>query len=290
MTSDLAPIEGLRSLAPHYDALICDVWGVVHNGVHAYQEACGALSRFREERGPVLMLSNAPRPAPFIAAQFKTLGVPDGTCDSILTSGDATRADLERRAGEKPGLRLWHLGPPRDRPVLDGLQIEPASLEDAEIILCTGLFDDETETPAGYHERLKDCARRKLPFICANPDIVVERGPRLIYCAGALARDYAAMGGEVTYWGKPHLAVYEMARARLAALAGRPVPDSRLLCIGDGLKTDIKGANAAGLDALLILEGVHAADLAGGHDQKLIAAALAREHVTAKAFMRRLVW
>ncbi|NWH07548.1 MAG: TIGR01459 family HAD-type hydrolase [Alphaproteobacteria bacterium] len=290
MTSHLISIDGLGILAPRYDALICDVWGVVHNGVRAYAEACAALARFRSERGPVLMLSNAPRPAPSVAAQFKTLGVPDGTCDAILTSGDATRADLEHRASERPGLRLWHLGPPRDRPVLDGLAIASVGMDEAEAILCTGLFDDETETPADYHARLKDCAGRKLPFICANPDILVERGPRLIYCAGALARDYAAMGGEVTYWGKPHLPVYGMALARLAALAGRQIASSRILCIGDGLKTDIKGANAAGLDALLILEGVHAGDLGGGHDPVLIEAALAREHATARAYMPRLRW
>ena len=271
-------LSGLREIASDYDALVCDVWGVLHDGQAARQEAVDALRQFRETRGRVVLLSNAPRPKRDVEAMFKRLGVALDCYDEIVTSGIATRADLETR---KPS-RMFHLGPERDRGIFEGLGIELTDIGEAEIVLNSGLFDDDVETPADYEERLAQMKERGLLMLCANPDWVVQRGGKLIHCAGALANEYEKIGGEVVYYGKPMTAIYEFVRA--AAPGAK-----RMLAIGDGLHTDVKGANATGIDALFIADGIHGEEIGAvtpGHMAELFAKA----GVHACAAMRALVW
>jgi HAD superfamily hydrolase (TIGR01459 family) len=274
-------LTGLSEIASEYDALVCDIWGVLHNGTTANSPACAALTRFRAARGPVILLSNAPRPARDVEEMFNRFGVPLDCYDAIVTSGVATRIDLEDRARGKR-LRMFHLGPDRDRGIFEGLNIEPAGIESADIVLNSGLFDDDVETPEDYKDRLAQMRARGLTMICANPDWLVQRGGKLIYCAGALANAYEKIGGTVIYYGKPKRAIYDLVRAR--------APGARnMLAIGDGLHTDIKGANEAGIDALFIADGVHGEDIAEVTPEA-IGALLAKEGIRACAAMRALVW
>src|ERR1051326_2325417 len=231
-------ITGLSEIAAGYDAAICDVWGVLHNGKQAYLGAADAMRRFRAERGPVVLLSNAPRLADGVEWLFDRVGLPKDFYDGIVTSGSAARADLLRHTEGKPALPLFCLGPSRDNPLFQGLNVKLVAADEADVVLCTGLFDDETETPDDYRGMLQQFRARSLPFLCANPDIIVQRGDKLIYCAGAIARLYESMGGEVVYYGKPYPAVFERAVAALRAKA----PAKRPLVIGDGIETDILGA------------------------------------------------
>ena len=288
-SSHLAPpaiLRGLGDVAGRYDGLLCDVWGVVHDGVHAHDGAVDALRRFRTRFGPVVLLSNAPRPAEDVEKQFVRLRVPADCYDSILTSGMLARDDIARRSQGRE-LPLLHIGPPRDRGIIAGLPVICVEADKAEIVLCTGLFDDDTEAPEDYRATLTDLGNRGLVLLCANPDIVVQRGGTLVYCAGALARLYAELGGEVIYFGKPHAPVYAAALAHLRAAAGRDT--QRVLVLGDALETDIRGANGAGLDTVFIADGVHGEDI-----PELTPTALARffaeADVTAVGAMRRLVW
>jgi len=247
------PIAGLSAIADRYDVLLCDVWGVIHNGVASFPAACEALVRFGETRGPVVLISNAPRPASAVHAQLRQLGVPDAAWSGFVTSGDATRALLSARA---PG-PVFRIGPERDAPLYDGLDLAFADLEGANVISCAGLFDDESETAEDYRAMLTRGVERGLTFICANPDRVVHRGSRLIPCAGALADIYAELGGEVLMAGKPYGPTYDLAMAEAARLAARPVERARVLCVGDGIPTDIAGANGQGLDCLFVTGGIH---------------------------------
>ena len=271
-------ISGLAELAPDYDALICDIWGVVHDGRAHHPEAAAALKRFRQTRGPVVLLTNAPRTAESVAAQFEVLGVPYDCYDAIITSGGAARADLERRGPTS----LYYIGPERDASLLLGLAVTRTGIAGADVALCTGLVDDLTEVPSQYSAILAEMKAKGLAMICANPDLKVHRGTQLCWCAGALARDYEAMEGEVIYYGKPRLPIYEIARA---ACGGA----KRILAIGDGLVTDIRGANAAGLDVLFIADGIHGEEIepyTPNHLSHLFAA----EGVHALAATRTLKW
>jgi HAD superfamily hydrolase (TIGR01459 family) len=289
-------LSQFRTLAREHDALICDVWGVLHNGRTAYLEAADALREFRHSQGPVILLTNAPRPVADLEEIFEKIGVPLDCYDAIVTSGVAARDDLARRAYGR-ALKILHLGPERDRGVFAGLRVEHDAVETraaavkavrkAEIVLNTGLYDDNTETPEDYRGLLQAMKAKNLIMLCANPDIVVERGDKLIWCAGALARDYEKLGGDVVYFGKPHKPIYDTVLARAARIAGRPI--ARPLAIGDGADTDIKGANAMGIDALFIAQGVHAAQL-GDLTADGLAQFFAVPGVHAKAAMRTLVW
>lgn len=258
-TGPLEPIPILDSIAveaPQRDLWLTDIWGVIHNGVAPFTSACDACTQFRLAGGTVLLLSNAPRPAESVAAQLDRIGVPRFAWDAILSSGDAARSLLLPFAG-KP---VFHLGPERDLPLFDGLDVRLSSVADADAVCCTGLFDDEIETPDDYADVLASFAARKLPMVCANPDLTVARGDRLIYCAGAVAAAYASLGGNVSYAGKPHGPIYDMAFALVEKLRGAPVSRARTLAIGDGIGTDIKGAAAAGIDSVFVASAVHAAD------------------------------
>jgi HAD superfamily hydrolase (TIGR01459 family) len=289
-------ISNFRDLARDHDALICDVWGVLHNGHVPYLEAADALRRFKQDHGPVILLTNAPRPVGDLEIIFNKIGVPLDCYSAIMTSGVAARDDLARRAYGRT-LKMLHLGPERDRGVFAGLRVEYDAVETraaavkavgkAEIVLNTGLYDDDTETPEDYAPLLARMKAKKLTMLCANPDIVVGRGEKLIWCAGALARDYEALGGDVVYFGKPHRPIYETVMALAAKLAGKKI--TRPLAIGDGADTDIKGANVMGIDALFIAQGIHAAQL-GDITAEGIAQFFATPGVHAKAAMRTLVW
>ena len=282
---------GLHTLAPHYDALVCDVWGVIHNGREAYPGVVECLRAFRGQ-GLVLLLSNAPRPSAPIRAQLASLGVPADAYDGIVTSGDLTRRLLAEKS-ERTTFMLHHLGPDRDLPLFEGLDVARVAIDEAAAIVCTGPFDDTKEGPDDYRDYWAPALARQLPFYCANPDLVVQRGDQLIYCAGALAKEYEARGGDVLYLGKPHLPVYDFVAERLAELAARPIPREKWLAIGDGLKTDIAGASRAGIDALLITGGIHEselADAASNPDPAKIEAVFASQSLKAVAAMRRLVW
>ncbi len=255
-TDTANPIPILPSVAPlakSYEAWLTDIWGVVHNGVAAITQACTTLIRYREQGGIVVLISNSPRPSGPVREQMAALGVPSDVYDDTVTSGDVTRSLLQDMAQKK----FFHLGPERDRSLFDGLPLTFVSPEDAEIVVLTGLRDDETETAEDYRKELETFRARHVPLICANPDIFVERGNRLVPCAGALAQLYETLGGQVIYAGKPHRPIYELALARIAKHAGLPLPRDRILAIGDGVKTDMAGACAMELDALFIASGVH---------------------------------
>ncbi len=280
-------VSGLSELADDYDALICDIWGVVHDGHAPFPAAAEALARFRADRGPVVLLTNAPRTAESVVAQFDAIGVPSDCYDAIVTSGGAARQDLAARIAQDGPLPLYYIGPERDAAVFAGLDVVRAGIGQAKLALCTGLVDDLTETPEQYADILAAMAKQNLPMICANPDLKVHRGPKLCWCAGALARDYEKIGGTVIYYGKPRLPIYEVARAAVSSVGDGGA--RRILAIGDGLVTDIKGANAAGLDVLFIADGVHGEDVepyTGAHLENLFAS----EGVTALAATRTLKW
>jgi HAD superfamily hydrolase (TIGR01459 family) len=279
---------GLSALTDRYDVLLCDVWGVIHNGRDAFPAACEALARFRAQGGEVLLISNAPRPNAGVVEQLDRLGVPREAYSRVVTSGDATRELLAARA---PG-PAWKLGPDRDDPLYDGLGLAFSELAEAAFISCTGPFDDEAETPEDYRERFTAAAARGLPMICANPDIVVQRGDKLIYCGGALAQLYEALDGPVLMAGKPHALIYHRALAEGTRLKGREIDRARVLCVGDGPRTDLRGANAQGLDALFIAAGIHGQEiLAKGHlDTAMMAHVFETEGVTATWAMAELVW
>ncbi|HVW73821.1 MAG TPA: TIGR01459 family HAD-type hydrolase [Rhizomicrobium sp.] len=251
-------ISGLSEIAADHDALICDVWGVVHDGARHHPAAAEALYRFKEKHGPVVLLTNAPRVPAEVQIQCTAYGLPPDCYDAIVSSGGAARDELARRSANAT-LPLYYIGPDRDLPMIAGLDIARAPIEEAQVALAIGLRDDMTETPDDYADELKAMRARGLVMICANPDLVVHRGERLVYCAGSLAQAYEALGGEVLYYGKPHRPIYDSALAALALAAkavGRQNPE-RPLAVGDGLLTDIKGANGAGLEALFIADGVH---------------------------------
>jgi HAD superfamily hydrolase (TIGR01459 family) len=245
-------IASLDEIAERYDALLCDVWGVVHNGKQAFAPACAALQRFRAQGKHVVLLTNIPKPRGPIPGQLDRLGVPRGAWDVIVTSGDAIRAELAARA---PG-PMYKIGPEYDRVLWEGLGLVESALEEARFIGISGLNNDD-ETPEDYAHILRSARARDLELLSANPDIVVRFGDKLIWCAGAIARDYAAMGGHVVMAGKPYTPIYELAYRELEALTGRRPHKHALLAIGDGVGTDIAGANAQGLDSLFIASGMH---------------------------------
>ena len=288
-------LDGLGEIAADYDILLCDVWGVIHNGRENFPEACAALTRFNQQGGPngdkhVVLISNSPRPSSDVVAQLDRLGVPRDSWKAFVTSGDATRAELAKRA---PG-PAWVIGPDRDWPLYEGLGLESAhGAADAAFISVTGPVDDETETPEDYRERLAGGVARDLELICANPDRVVQRGDRLIYCGGSLADLYESLGGRVTMAGKPFGPIYDLALHEGERLLGRPVNRARVLCIGDGVVTDVLGANRQALDCLFIAQGIHG-DAARGPDGRLdparAADLLKAETTWARYAMLDLAW
>jgi len=281
-------IPHFLTLAPDYDVLLCDVWGVVHNGLTAFPHACDALMRARARGAAVVLITNAPRPSAVVARQLEKLHVPREVYDAVVSSGDVTRAVIEAR----PGQSVFHLGPERDHSIFSGLNVRFAPLDGADYVVCSGLDNDDVETPDDYRARLEAMLKRKLFMVCGNPDVVVERGPQLVYCAGALADLYATMGGEVLYAGKPYRPIYDMALTKAEAAAGRKVPARRVLAVGDSVRTDLKGARAIGVDFLFVTSGIHAEELGGRErpDRKALSATFTAAGEMPKAVMRELTW
>jgi HAD superfamily hydrolase (TIGR01459 family) len=252
-------IAGLSEISDGYDVILCDIWGVLHNGVASFTQASDALVSFRRRGGAVVLISNAPRPSPPIARQVLRLGVSPDAFDAIVTSGDVTIGLMEQQAGD----RVLHIGPERDVTLLDavaeasGARPKLVSLEDAQYALCTGLRNDEVEALDDYEPELQAMAARDMTMICANPDLVIHRGDTLIYCAGALARRYEELGGSVVYAGKPYTPIYHRASTLAEHIRGGPIAKPRVLAIGDGMRTDIIGASRAGLDVLFVTGGIH---------------------------------
>jgi HAD superfamily hydrolase (TIGR01459 family) len=282
-------IEQFAPLARAYDVLLCDVWGVIHNGVIAFPEACDALTRFRAGGGTVILITNAPRASDSVQRILDRLHIQSDAYDAIVSSGDVTRGIVTARLPQS----VFHLGPPRDASIFTGLDVSFAPAESADYVVCSGLFDDIHETPENYRDLLAAMRSRSLFMVCANPDIVVERGDELVYCAGALADAYAALGGEVLYCGKPYAPIYEAALARAAHVrGGRPPARSRVLAIGDSVRTDLKGAAAFGLDCLFIISGIHADDFAArdATTSSGLGTMFQAAGASPKAIMQRLAW
>ena len=282
--------SGLSQIASDYDAILCDVWGVIHNGQDAFPAACDALVRFRSEVGPVVLISNAPRPSEALHGQIAGVGVPAEAWSAFVTSGDATRVLLADRA---PG-PAWAVGPERDSTLYDGLGLDFVDApKDAAFISCTGPFDDEADLPEDYRERFIVARAHDLEMICANPDRMVQRGDRLVYCAGALAEVYEKLGGRTVMAGKPHAPIYHRAMAEVEIQLKRKPDPRRVLCIGDGVTTDVRGAERQGLDCLFLWGGVHAADLNGQSEAAgaALAAQFLADHATSARYaMPELVW
>ena len=283
-----ALISGLSAVADRYDVLLSDVWGVIHNGRESFPAACEALARWRAERGPVILISNSPRPSSAVHDQLDQLGVPRAAWSAFVSSGYATRILLSGRA---PG-PAWAIGPDRDAPLYEGLDLTFAGPDDAAFVSCTGPVDDEVEGPDDYEERFRATIARGLPMICANPDIVVQRGDRLIYCGGALAQRYAELGGEVVMAGKPYAPIYDLCLGEAQVLLGKPLDRSRVLCIGDAVATDAKGANDQGLDVLFVASGIHGAETIGpdGVDAGAVESLLAKDGARATYAIADLAW
>lgn len=289
-------LDGLRAVASDYDLLLCDVWGVVHDGRRAFAQAGDALTRFRTGGGTVVLLTNAPRPHGPVVTQLDHLGVPRSAYDEIVTSGDATVALIEARGAEP----LFHIGPPRDRALFDEVRRKTgqapvlASLEDASCVVCTGLVDDSTETPDHYADLLAAMRARDLEMICANPDVVVHVGDKLLFCGGALAERYESLGGVVLYAGKPHPPIYQVALRAAEKKRGHPIATSRVLAVGDGLRTDIAGARGQGLDCLFVTSGIHRHETTRDGSEEIdphsLEALLRMSDQAPKAAISRLTW
>ena len=251
-----ARIAPLSELLDRYDGLLCDIWGVLHNGDAAFSDAVDALCRARAFGRFVILITNAPRLPKDIYPQLARLGVPPESFDSIITSGDVTAQLIAKQ----PDAPLFHFGPERDNSILEGLTNPIVDHSDAKLCLLTGPLDDTIETTDIYHDLLEQMHENAVEMICANPDLVVRSGNRMVICAGSIAQRYAHLGGKVSFAGKPEPAIYEEALRRAASLTGRDIPKSRLLAIGDGLATDIKGAADNGFDAYFIVGGIHASE------------------------------
>ena len=283
--TELRFVERLRDVVAEVDVVLSDIWGVVHNGLESFPEACAALHTYRQRGGTVILITNAPRPADSVQRQLRKLGVADETYDAIVSSGDLTRNFV----ADHPGKKMFWIGPDRDSSIHRGLDAVMAPLEQADYIVCTGLFDDETESAEDYRAMMLQAREHKLPLICANPDIVVERGDRLIYCAGAIAELYRELGGEAIFYGKPHRPIYERAMALAAERRGQPTSLDRVLAIGDSVRTDLTGALGFGIDCLFLTRGIHSEEFEG-IDQLDPASVKELFGHPPRALMRELKW
>lgn len=275
----------LSDIAEHYDAILCDVWGVIRDGRSLIAPALEALQRFRAQGGTVLLLSNSPQRAASLDTFLTRMGAPEDAWDGVVSSGEATFALLSARA---PG-PAYKIGAVWDDPLYEGTGLEFAPLEKAAFISCTGLENYPDDHPDRYEDVLREAQLRRLPMICANPDIIVQHEGKLAYCAGALAQRFEQMGGEVILAGKPHPAIYDLAYSRIEALRG-PTDKARILAIGDGPGTDIAGAMREDLDALFIADGVVAHQMADGFSEQAALDLLAAEQRSARYAAPALVW
>lgn len=249
--------RNLRDVIDGVDVILSDIWGVVHNGLEAWPDACAALTKFRQRGGKVVLITNAPRPAPSVQRMLRRLHVADDVYDAIVSSGDLTRGYIEEHRTQK----VFHIGPERDHSLFEGFGVTFGDVESADYIVCSGLFDDDTETAEDYRATLTRARERDLFLVCANPDIVVERGEKLIYCAGALAELYASLGGKVLFAGKPHPPIYQRALELASKAGATSIEPKHVLAIGDSVRTDLEGANGEGFRCVFVTSGIHAGEL-----------------------------
>jgi HAD superfamily hydrolase (TIGR01459 family) len=259
-TADHTPppiLESAGDLLARYDVLFSDVWGVVHDGFRAYETACDALLKFRERGGTVILVSNAPVPEHRVASMLDMRKVPRDAWDAIVSSGAIALGHLVEKGYE----RVHYIGPhDRDASFFEKSAASPVAIEHAEAIVCTGLNDDRTETAESYRALLETARTRDLPFVCANPDLVVDVGGQHYPCAGALADLYERLGGPVVWAGKPHELAYDTAHEAARGMRESDVARERILVIGDAVRTDLAGAERAKLDALFVTGGIHRDD------------------------------
>jgi HAD superfamily hydrolase (TIGR01459 family) len=281
-------LDRLSDIAADYDAILCDVWGVIHDGRRAFGAACEALKKFREERGPVILVTNAPVPRERVTRLAFRIGVPSDCFDDVATSGEATRHELEAHA---PG-PVYAIGLNEDRSVYEGLPLVFTDDPDqARIVSCTSLREFPNGHPETYREELTRLAQRGLPMVCANPDLQFRHGDQLIWSAGALAQIYESLGGSVVRPGKPDRPIYELAFEKLEQITGDPVAHDRTLAIGDGPATDMRGAMNQGMHSLFIGGGIHGHKLTSPEDFLEDAVRLLDEdRVTAQYAMPELAW
>lgn len=277
-------LSSIASLAPATDVWFLDIWGVLHNGFRPYPGCVDACVTFRRAGGRVVLVSNSPRPRAGVIKQLDEIGVARGVYDDVISSGDVSRGLILDVA---PG-PILHIGPKRDLPLFEGLGVEFADARTAMTAVCSGLYDDDSETPDNYREMLSALRARDVAMICANPDIKAERGGKIIYCAGAIAQAYAGIGGTVSYAGKPYPPIYDAAMTIAARLCGREIDTSRVLAIGDGVATDIRGASNAGIRSVFVASGVHVAR--GVALSEAADALFANEPVKPIALMTALAW
>jgi HAD superfamily hydrolase (TIGR01459 family) len=242
----------MQRFSEAYPVWFCDIWGVVHNGHVPFPVTVAALKRHRERGGTVILVTNSPRSNLGVERQLVEIGVDPASHDRIVTSGDVTQVLMKLHGGGK----VFHLGAERDHSIYDGTGVARVPLDQAHAVLCTGLFDDLNDKLSDYDELLAEMKQRGLTMICANPDKIVKKGERILYCAGKLAEIYQGLGGEVLMAGKPHAPIYDLALSEARRITGRDVGPADVLAIGDGPETDIRGAADYGLDALLVAEGV----------------------------------
>jgi len=288
MSDTAGALSGLSAIAGRYDVVLSDVWGVVHNGVAAYPSAVEALVKFRERGGRVVLITNAPRPSGPVINMLDHLDVPRAAYDAVVTSGDATRTMIGHYAGKV----IHHVGPATaDDALYEGLDVRRGSAEEADAVVVTDL-DTDDDTPDMYTDRIALWLKRGLPLICANPDKVVEIGEQIVYCGGALADIYEELGGEVLMAGKPYAPIYNEALALAEKAAGRSIEKSRILAIGDSVRTDAMGAADFGIDLLFITGSIHAGELDafGEPDPERIRAFVATTGARMAGFMPRLAW
>jgi HAD superfamily hydrolase (TIGR01459 family) len=274
----------MQILSADYPVWLCDIWGVVHNGLKGYEAAAHALSQHRKKGGIVILVTNAPRTSRDVVRQLNDLKVPPQSYDRVITSGDVTQTLVKDHAKGK----VYHLGPPRDLSMFAGQSVKKVSLAEAHAVLCTGLVNDDVETPDDYADLLSHMKGLNLPMICANPDKMVRKGSRLLYCAGSLAEKYSAMGGHVLMAGKPYEPIYTLALQIAGTIAGREIKKSMVLAIGDGPETDIKGAADFGIAVVLIADGV--TDASDGLDATLARVKAKVPHAKIVKILHHLVW
>lgn len=281
---DRAGRTGMQRFSEAYPVWFCDIWGVVHDGVRAFTGNAATLRRHRERGGIVILVTNSPRSPEGVSRQLRAIGVDPAAHDAIVTSGGVTRSLM----GQHGAGGVFHLGPERDLSIYDGTGVSRASLGEAGAVVCTGLFDDENDRLEDYAGLLGEMKQRGLAMICANPDKIVKKGSRILYCAGKLAELYAAMGGTVLMAGKPFVPIYDLACAQAGGLLGRRPALAEILAIGDGPETDIRGAADYGLDAVLVADGV--TDASEGLEAAQARVLAAVPHARIRATVHDLAW
>ncbi len=251
-------IKQLKDISKNYNVLFCDIWGCIHNGKEAYQNALKALVEFKRNNGFVMLLTNAPRPKNAVKAHLSTFGISEKHFNDITTSGDSAQNSM--LSGDV-GTKVFHLGPKRDVSFFNDIppdrkltnKINVVELRHAEGIVCTGLFDDRTETPENYKDLIKYSIQKNLKLLCVNPDIFVDVGDLRVWCAGGIAAAFSKAGGISIYCGKPHKEIYKLAHKKLEM---HNIKSPKILCVGDGINTDILGGKNEMLDTLFVCGGL----------------------------------